>query len=341
MRRRRAENEQKLAVNLGHQHQSKAEPSTMEVLLDEAIQALRPDEQASIVARFFEGKDFQEIARMFAITEHAARKRTSRCLAKLQAFMEKRRAKVSLETLSGLLIALPPQQATNQALQSAIRATHEVWKGKVAAGNAVALANHALRLLRWRFLGSLTLKFGLPALVILVAVWSVREWNQPVSYRIEKLGKAWAALDQLVAQHRQYMMQTPPNAPNYQAKIQQELGAISRQSSRVIERLNPLLTPPDERNRLAIFLTAELDETLKLDPFEKEILFSYIQIRLAQGATFNDAMKILAQRAPAEANEIKAILSPEQRQLFDKVYGADGVLLFSYPKVVALGRIGP
>src|SRR5215831_12390822 len=56
MRRRRAENEQKLAVNLDHQHQPVAEPSTMELLLDEAIQALRPDEQASIVARFFEEK---------------------------------------------------------------------------------------------------------------------------------------------------------------------------------------------------------------------------------------------------------------------------------------------
>ena len=42
-----------------------------------------------------------------------------------------------------------------------------------------------------------------------------------------------------------------------------------------------------------------------------------------------------------EAAEIKAMLSPGQRQLFDQVYGADGVLLFSYAKAVALGRIGP
>src|SRR5215468_2703585 len=56
MRRRRAQNELKLAVNLEHQHQSKAEPTIMELLLDEAIQTLRPDEQASIVAHFFEGK---------------------------------------------------------------------------------------------------------------------------------------------------------------------------------------------------------------------------------------------------------------------------------------------
>jgi hypothetical protein len=313
----------------------------MELLLDEAIQTLRPDEQAGIMARFFEGKDFGEIARMFAITEHAARKRTSRCLAKLQAFMEKRRTKVTLETLSSLLIALPPREATNEALRAAIGAAHDVWKGKAAAGNAVELANHALRLLRLRFLGSLTLKLGLPVLIILVAVWSVREWSQPVSYRVEKLGKDWGAFDRMVAQHRQYMMQTPPNAPNYQAKVQEDFATIGRESGRIIGKLKPLLKPPDERNRLALFLTAELDETLTLDPSEKEILLSYIQTRLAQGATFDDAMKILAQRAPTEANEIKAILSPGQRQRFDQIYGADGVLLFSYPKAVALHQIGP
>jgi hypothetical protein len=226
-------------------------------------------------------------------------------------------------------------------LESAIRATHAVWKGNVLAGNAVALADHALRLLRWRFLGGLSLKLALPVLVILVVVWSIREWNQPVSYRIEKLGKAWAGLDNRLAQHRQFMMRTPPNAPNYQAKVQEDLAAIGSESSRIIGQLNPLLRPPDERNRLAIFLAAELDETLKLDPFEKATLLWYIQTRLTQGATFNDAMKTLAQRTSAEAAEIKAILSPEQRRLFDQIYGADGVLLFSYPKAVALGTIGP
>jgi RNA polymerase sigma-70 factor (ECF subfamily) len=339
MRRRRAENEQKLAVNLEHQHQSKTEPTTMELLLDEAIQALRPDEQAGIVARFFEGRDFQEIAEMFAISEHAARKRTSRCLAKLQAFMEKRRTKVTLETLSGLLIALPPLEATKHPLQSAIQAAHEVWKGKVAAGNAVALANHAMHLLRWRFFGSLTLKLGSPALVILVAVWFVREWNRPV-YRLEKLGKAWAALDNRIAQHRQWVMQTPPSTPNYRAKAQEEFSAFSRESARITSQLKPWLAPPNDRDRLARFLTAGLAETLNLNRSQRAALLAHIQDRLAQGATLNDAMKSIAQDTEAETTYIKAILSPEQRQLFDKVYGVDGVLLFSYPKVIALKRIG-
>ena len=33
--------------------------------------------------------------------------------------------------------------------------------------------------------------------------------------------------------------------------------------------------------------------------------------------------------------------TPEQRQRFDQIYGADGALLFSYAKAVALGTIGP
>ena len=313
----------------------------MELLLEEAIQTLRPEEQAGIVARFFEGKDFQEIAEMFAISEHAARKRTSRCLAKLQSFMRKRGAEVSLPTLSGLLLVPPTHEATIQVLQSALHATHAVWKGKVAAETAVALAEHTMRLLRWRFLTSLSLKLALPVLVIFVAVWALLPWNRPVPNRIEKFGTAWGALDQRIARHRQFLIQTAPNTPNYQAKVQEELGAIGRESSRIIGELSPLLVPPGERARLAKFLTAELGETLNLDRSQKTTLFSYIQNRLAQGATLGDGMKALAETTQTEAGDIKAMLSPGQRQLFDQVYGADGVLLFSYAKAIALGTIGP
>lgn len=341
MRQRRERNERKLALNLEHQLETKPDLTTMGLMLDEAIQTLRPDEQAGILARFFEGKDFQEIAEMFAITEDAARKRTSRCLAKLQTFMVKRDAKVSLQTLSGLLLEQATHKSSHEALQPVIHAAHAVWKGKVAATSVMALADHIERWLRWRFLMSLSLKFAMPALLLFFGVWAIRESNRPVANRIEDLGKAWGALDQRVAQHRQFLMQTPPNAPNYQAKVQQELAAISQESTRIIGEANPLLVPPDERTRLATFLTAEMVETLKLDPSKRAILFSYIQNRLGQGATLNDAMKSLAKTTPAETAEIKAMLTPEQRQRFDQTYGADGVLLFSYPKAMALGQIGP
>jgi len=51
-------------------------------------------------------------------------------------------------------------------------------------------------------------------------------------------------------------------------------------------------------------------------------------------------MKNLAANAVTETADIKAMLSPQRQQRFDQIYGADGVLLFSYPKVVALRKIG-
>jgi hypothetical protein len=278
---------------------------------------------------------------MFAITEHAARKRTSRCLAKLQTFMEKRGAKVALPSLLGLLALRQAQELTSQGLQAALRSVHAAWRGTVAAENAVALADRATRVLRWRFVGGLSLKFALPVLLVFVALWSLREWNLPVAARTERLGRGWGALDQRVARHRQFLTQTPPNTPNYLERVQEELGAISRESSRIIGQLSPLLALPDGRNLFARFLTAELSETLNLDSSTKTTLFSYIQTRLAAGATLTDSMKALAEAAPTEAAEIKAMLSPAQQQLFDQTYGADGVLLFSYAKAVALGKIGP
>jgi hypothetical protein len=134
---------------------------------------------------------------------------------------------------------------------------------------------------------------------------------------------------------------TPPNTPGYQAKVLTELGAIGRESARIIAEIKPLLTPPDERTQLAIFLTAELASTLNLDAAQKTNVFSYVQNRLVQGPTLNDAMKAIAAATQTETAEIKADLSPRQRQLFDQIYGPDGVLLFSYPKAVALRQIGP
>ena len=136
-------------------------------------------------------------------------------------------------------------------------------------------------------------------------------------------------------------MTAPPNTPGYQAKVQAELGAIGRESARIIAKVKPLLAPPYERTSLATFLTAELANPLNLDAAQKTNLFSYVQNRLAQGATLNDAMKAIAATTQTETPEIKAMLSLAQRQQFDQIYGPDGMLLFSYPKAVALGQIGP
>jgi RNA polymerase sigma-70 factor (ECF subfamily) len=339
MRHRREDKERKFAVDLQEPLQLKPEPSGMEALLDEALRTLSPDDQAGIMARFFEGKDFPEIAEMFAITEHAARKRISRCLAKLQGFMQKRRAQVTLEIVSGL-IALPTLEHGSPALQAAIAASHAIWKGEVAVGNAVTLANQAMRLLRWRFLGSAGLKVGLPVLVVIIAAWSLFQWHPPVSYRINKIGKAWGVIDRRIMDHRRYVMGTPANAPNYNAIVQKQLDDIFPPSKRLMDELKPLIVPPNERKHAATYFMAEFDSVLKLNHAQKVKLTSYVHEHLALGATFHDAMYSLGKNTRAEAAEIMAMLTPEQQQKFVWTFGADGVLLFSYAQVTAVGVLG-
>jgi RNA polymerase sigma-70 factor, ECF subfamily len=339
MRRRREQKERKFAVDFQPPLEMKPDPSGMAALLDEALRTLSPDELAGIMARFFEGKDFPEIAETFAITEHAARKRISRCVAKLQGFMQKRRAQVTLETVSGLLITWPTPEARTQTLQSAIAATHAVWKGKVAAGNAVALANHAMQLLRWRFFGSLGLKVGLPVLAVAIA-WAVFQWHPPVSYRLNRIGKAWGVVDRRIMQHRQYVMRTPQNAPNYNAIVQGQLDDIYRDSTRLMNELKLLIVPPDERQRVEVFFMAEFDAVLELDHAQKAQLTSYLHEHLARGPTFHDAMFALGKDTRAETAEIIPMLTVEQQQSFAQTFGADGVLLFSYAQVTAVGVLG-
>ena len=341
MRRRRDQNERNLAMNLQPHLESSLEPNRIEVLLEEALQALRPEELAGIVARFFEGKDFEEIAEMFSITEEAARKRTSRCLAKLQSFMSRRGAKASFQEISNLLMVQPAQEIAQQVLQSTIHVVHAGMRGELADGNVLSLANHAERLLRLRqrFLTRLTVTGAFASLLVCFGL-AILGWYRSGLGRIERLGQEWGALDSQVAQHRQFLMQTDPNSPNYQARVQSELDLISRQSSRLIRELNVSLVPREERDQLAEFLTAGLSSTMKLDPSKRRTLFLYIQNRLGRGKTVNEALKQLAEGSRTEAADIKQMLTPAQQKLFDNVYGADGVLLFSYAKAGALGRIG-
>jgi hypothetical protein len=100
------------------------------------------------------------------------------------------------------------------------------------------------------------------------------------------------------------------------------------------------LVPPEDRRRLTEFFVAELDETLKLDDPTRTAVFGYIYNRVAQDQSLNAALKALAEGTKTEAGDIKALLSPEQRQRFDQIYGVEGETLFSYAQAVGLGKVG-
>jgi hypothetical protein len=107
-----------------------------------------------------------------------------------------------------------------------------------------------------------------------------------------------------------------------------------------MDELKLLILPPDERKRAEAYFMAEFEAVLKLSHVQKTQLSSYVHEHLAQGATFHDAMYALGKNTRTEAGEIKAMLSPDQQQLFDQAFGEDGVLLFSYAQVTAVGVLG-
>jgi hypothetical protein len=135
-------------------------------------------------------------------------------------------------------------------------------------------------------------------------------------------------------------MGTPANAPNYNAIVKRQLDDIFPPSKRLMDKLKLLIVPPDERKRAEAYFMAEFDDVLKLNHAQKTQLSSYVHEHLAQGATFHDAMYSIGKHTRIETAEIKAMLSPEQQHLFDQAFGEDGVLLFSYAQVTAVGVLG-
>jgi hypothetical protein len=93
------------------------------------------------------------------------------------------------------------------------------------------------------------------------------------------------------------------------------------------------LKPAQDREQMAEFLTVEMRETLGLDASQQASLFNYVREGLAKGGSLKEAMKAMAQSTSVEAGEIKAHLSSKQRQVFDRVYGPNGLCLFQYLKV--------
>jgi RNA polymerase sigma factor (sigma-70 family) len=344
MRQRRRQNEQEFASSLDRSSSQANDRSTIQAVLDDALLALPATEQAGVMAHFYEGKNFKEIGQMLAISEDGAQKRVSRSLVKLRAYLLKRGAKVPMAALAGLLTAQFAHDAAAQTLPSVLQAAQAAAEGKAAAGNALSLANRATRLLRWRAALSLSLKLALPVSLVTGGALAVKEWSSPTRStvrvsdpRIEALAGRWSAMVLQIAGAEKEFARTSPNDPRFQTLLA-DVNTFAQDAAPIRDELNVLLTPPLERDQVAEFLTAEVGETLKLDPTEKRAVFSLVQDRLARGASLTEAMKAMLRDIPAESLQIKTLLSPEHRQRFDSIYGPNGSCLFVYLKIATAGK---
>ena len=342
--RRRQEHEEALEVHVGELAKPDVDYAAKE-LLEEAILALPAVEQTCVVARFYEGRSFREVADILGISEDGAQKRISRSLKKLHRYMSRRGTRTTEAGLSGLLGTYLVPPVPEELVHSSLRVILGAGHGTLAGGLAMTLAGRCMWLLARREWALLGVKVMLPLVLLVCGGWASLSLSRgpgsntlafkPSDARVEALGKAWSVVVLRAAAAKQTFQRTPgPNDPEFQAYMTEMQFAVN-ETTRISTQLQAALNPAQERTLMAEFLTVELRETLGLDAEQQRMLFDYLRDGLSRGTTLKEAMKAMAQSTSVEAGQVKARLSVKQRQVFDRVYGADGLCLFQYLKVAS------
>lgn len=135
---RRRKREQ-AALHMNSLHDDPAVPADWKglgPLLDDAMAQLSAADREAVLLRFFSGRTFPELARVFAVGEDAARKRVDRALEKLRLALARRGFAAGAGGL-GAAIAQHASAAAPPALLHAVAA--QAWT-EVAAGSAARLA---------------------------------------------------------------------------------------------------------------------------------------------------------------------------------------------------------
>ncbi len=140
---RRREREQEAYVMNELQNDAQPDWTRLRPVIDEALQGLGEGDRELVLLRFFQERNYRDIAAELAITEDVARKRTQRALERLQGLLDRkgiRSTSVALATALGAEAAF----AAPAGLAGAVSAAAVSGVGVVAAGTAAAVATTGL-----------------------------------------------------------------------------------------------------------------------------------------------------------------------------------------------------
>jgi RNA polymerase sigma factor (sigma-70 family) len=135
--RRRRERESEAVKRADLETDDQALWSSLEPLLDEAMQHLDKTEQNALVLRFLEGKSLRETGHALGLSEDAAQKRVHRALEKLRLHFARHRIVVG-STLIAAAFATAATQAAPAGLSSTVSHTALAAAANVAAGASTA-----------------------------------------------------------------------------------------------------------------------------------------------------------------------------------------------------------
>src|SRR5690348_15916684 len=122
-------------------HSSEPDWERVAPLLDTALAGLSEPHRASIALRFFERRNYKEVADRLQITEVAARQRVSRAIEQLRAFFARRGIMLSVDALAGLIAANAVQSAPATTIAAIVSVGA---KGAAASARHVAIAQGAV-----------------------------------------------------------------------------------------------------------------------------------------------------------------------------------------------------
>jgi RNA polymerase sigma factor (sigma-70 family) len=147
---RRRKHESRAAVDAGAAAAAEAgideqAGEAMAPLLDEAVASLTESDRQAVLLRFYEGRDFAQVAEVLGTNEPAARKRVSRAVARLGRYFTKRGITLPVAVLAATLLARA-SEAAPLAVSAHVLTT--VGAGPLPAVTGALLRGTALRMLQ-------------------------------------------------------------------------------------------------------------------------------------------------------------------------------------------------
>jgi len=239
----------------------------LKALLDEAINDLRAEERVPILLRFFERRDFRNIAQALGTTEEAAQKRVSRALEKLAASLTRRGFVAS----SALLATVLAEQAVTAA---------PAGFAVIVASSTVVAPGGAF-LSKLLSLGKLKLGFGLAGIVALAAVpvalqhsraQKLAEEKQLLAQQVEQLSQLRLENERLSSLLAQLPQPAPSNTePQSELlRLRGEVGRLRREQQELEQLRQRLYSQAGPtallESNAAVAPLALFSRTIRVDP---------------------------------------------------------------------------
>lgn len=210
-------------------------------LLDDAMAGLDRKDHDAIVLRFFEKRNFKEVASAQGVSEDASKMRVSRALEKLRKFFTKRGVVLGVSAIAAALSA-NSVVAAPASLATTITAT--VVKGSAVAASTLALVQGTLKLMAWlkvktiMAIGAGTLLAGAAVLTLEEQMEQNRVQEQTIRSREQEIR----------AQERQiYAEEQRPETTLVQKKqLDEKLTILKTEQDRLRKKRDELRTAQDQ-----------------------------------------------------------------------------------------------